>query len=206
LGRRASVADLRVPAPVLAEHGIACVATERGGQATYHGPGQIVLYPIVDLRARDLTVGHFIWMLEEIIIETARAAGVAAARDPRGRGAWTSHGKLGAVGIRVRRNVTTHGLALNVDPDLTPFSLIVPCGMPDAPVTSLAREGACETTVAAVLPLLRAACTALSRPDDGFSTSSDLDASFLGRLNTVYGGPGSAPAGTYQGHYGYLYE
>jgi lipoate-protein ligase B len=88
--------------------------TERGGRATYHAPGQLVLYPIVSLAARGIGVERFVWTLEELMLEIPAAAGVHARRDSRGRGIWTERGKLGAVGIRVRDGVTLHGLALNV--------------------------------------------------------------------------------------------
>ncbi len=155
LGLRGNDQDLRVPRAMLAEQGIACIATDRGGQATYHGPGQLILYPIVDLRALGITVPCFVWSLEEAMIRVAAHFGVDATRDPRGRGVWTPSGKLGAVGIRVREHVTTHGLALNVDPNLDAFKLIVPCGMPDADVTSLARECGQSLTTDTVRPLLQ---------------------------------------------------
>lgn len=155
VGRRGTAQDLRVSRATLTEHGIACIATDRGGQATYHGPGQLVLYPIVDLHALGITVPCFVWTLEETMLRVAAHFGVEATRDSRGRGVWTPRGKLGAVGIRVRRHITTHGLALNVDPDLHPFRLIVPCGLPDAPVTSLTRECGQALPTAAVLPLLQ---------------------------------------------------
>jgi lipoate-protein ligase B len=164
LGRRATLDDLRVSRAALAARGIACVVTERGGRATYHGPGQLVLYPIVDLRALGVGVGGFVWTLEEIMIEVAAAFGVRAGRDPRGRGVWTVHGKLGAVGIRVRSGVTTHGLALNVAGDAEPYRLIAPCGIPDLPVTSLVREGARGASVAAASTVARRACNRLLAP------------------------------------------
>jgi lipoate-protein ligase B len=145
LGKRAGTGDLQVPEEILAARGIACARVERGGFATYHGPGQLVLYPIVALAPRGFGVGTFVAALEAIMIDLAGAFGVVARRDPRGRGIWTDRGKLGAVGIRVRDGVSTHGLALNVDVDLGPFEMIAPCGMPGVGVTSLAREGACAS-------------------------------------------------------------
>jgi lipoate-protein ligase B len=156
-GRRATDADLRRPRTELAARGIACVTTERGGRATYHGPGQLVVYPIVDLRARGIGVSMFVEILETIMIEVAARCGVRAWRDERGHGIWAAGGKLGAVGIRVRDHLSTHGLALNVDVDLGAYDVIVPCGLPNEPVTSLAREGG-TATMALVLPAMRAAC------------------------------------------------
>ena len=163
-GRRATLDDLRVSREALAVRGITCVVTERGGRATYHGPGQLVLYPIVDLRALGLGVGEFVWTLEQIMIEVTAAFGVRARRDARGRGVWTAHGKLGAVGIRVRAGVSTHGLALNIATDVEPYRLIAPCGTPDLPVTSLVREGARRASVATALAVARRACTRLLAP------------------------------------------
>jgi lipoyl(octanoyl) transferase len=161
LGRRATRADLRVPEAALAVQGIACVVTERGGGATYHGPGQLVLYPIVALGPRGFGVAGFVWTLEQMMIEVAAAFGVRADRDPRGRGVWTARGKLGAVGIRVRDGISMHGLALNVATDLAPYRLIAPCGTPDLPVTSLVCEGARAASVADALPVAEYVCACL---------------------------------------------
>ena len=138
----------RARATTLAARGIACVATDRGGYATYHGPGQLVIYPIIDLRARGYGVGRFVTLLEEVMISISSAFGVAARRDDRGRGVWTARGKLGSIGIRIRDGVSMHGLALNVALDLTPFDWITTCGMPGIRMTSLAEEGAATVTVA----------------------------------------------------------
>ena len=158
LGRRDTRDDLRRSTSELARLGVALHATERGGGATYHGPGQLVVYPIVRLAAHGLTVQAFVWRLDAIMLAIAAATGVAAERDPeRGHGIWTAAGKLGALGIRVRDGVTTHGLALNVDLDLGGFALIAPCSVPGLPVTSLRREGS-TATVADLLPIAERAC------------------------------------------------
>lgn len=161
LGRRAGDDDLRASRQFLASAGIACVAAQRGGRATYHGPGQLVLYPIVGLQERGFGVGEFVSRLEAIMIAIAAAFGVRAWRDERGRGVWAEHGKLGAVGVRIRDGVSSHGLALNVTTDLAPYRWIVPCGMPEAAVTNLVREGAGGATVAAALPVAERACAQL---------------------------------------------
>jgi lipoate-protein ligase B len=157
LGRRAERRDIRAADAELARRGVSCHSIERGGRATYHAPGQLVIYPIVALADRGFGVRTFVAALEQIMIDVARAAGVAARRDPRGRGVWTARGKLGAVGIRVRDGVSTHGLALNVDLDLDGYTLITPCGMPDAPITSLRRERA-AARVPDLVPVAEAAC------------------------------------------------
>jgi lipoyl(octanoyl) transferase len=156
-GRRAGQCDLRIDDDELARRGISCHRIERGGGATYHAPGQLVVYPIVALAARGLGVRTFVWRLEQIMIDVARTAGIDAQRSDRGRGVWTARGKLGAVGIRVRDGISTHGLALNVDLDLAGYSLITPCGDRDLPITSLRREGG-TVTVADLLPAAEAAC------------------------------------------------
>ncbi len=164
LGKRATAADLRVPEAVLAARGIPCLHVERGGHATYHGVGQLVLYPIVGLSARGFGVGAFVATLEAIMIEVAAAFGVQARRDARGRGAWTDRGKLGAVGIRVREGISMHGLALNVTTDLHGFELITPCGVAGLPATSLCAEGA-RTSLAEVADATQAiACRLLDAP------------------------------------------
>ncbi len=160
LGRRATAGDVAVSDHELAALGVARHAIERGGHATYHAPGQLVLYPIVHLVARGLGVRAFVWCLEEIMLAISRSVGVAAARDPRGRGIWTARGKLGAVGIRVRDGVSTHGLALNVDLDLDGYRLITPCGVPGLPVTSLRAEGT-DADIRTLLPIAEAACRAM---------------------------------------------
>ena len=112
----------------------------RGGEVTYHGPGQLVAYVIADLRAeRDLH--RHVWRLEEMIIRTLADFGIQAGRSRRGIGVWVEERKIAAVGVRCRKWVTWHGIALNIHPDLRHFSGIVPCGMRDAPVTSMQALG-----------------------------------------------------------------
>jgi len=164
LGKRAGAGDLRVSREILLARGVACARVERGGFATYHGPGQLVLYPIVALAPRGFGVGMFVAALESIMIDLAGAFGVVARRDPRGRGVWTEHGKLGAVGIRVRDGVSTHGLALNVDVDLAAFDVITPCGMPGVAATSLMREGASASLHEVAAAAQAIACRHLAAP------------------------------------------
>ena len=115
--------------------------TDRGGEATYHGPGQIVGYPILDLRAAGLGPLAYVRALERIIISTLAELGIHATSEDRPTGVWVGDAKIAAIGVRVSRGVTMHGFALNVDPDLSYFDHIVPCGMPDASVTSIAEQG-----------------------------------------------------------------
>lgn len=119
--------------------------TGRGGRITYHGPGQRVGYVMLDLRRRGADIRCFVAQVEEWLIEALGALGVTAKRCPGKIGIWVGdegrEAKVGAIGIRVRRWVSFHGFALNVDPDLSHFAGIVPCGLPDSEVTSLAKLG-----------------------------------------------------------------
>ena len=116
------------------------VETGRGGDVTYHGPGQLVAYPIIDLRPDRCDVHKYVRDLEQVLILTAAAFGVSAGRQAGLTGAWVGDNKLAAIGVRISRWVTSHGLALNVNPDLSRFGLIVPCGIIGRGVTSLAAS------------------------------------------------------------------
>lgn len=140
LGRRGGLENLTVPRETLDQRGICVVPVERGGNITYHGPGQIVAYPIVHLPSAGWKVVAFVEALEEIMIRTASDCGVDAARDPRNRGVWAAGRKLGSLGIAVRRGISFHGLALNVNTDLEPFRWVHPCGLSGVEMTSLAAE------------------------------------------------------------------
>lgn len=144
----------------LASLGVQKVETDRGGDVTWHGPGQLVAYPILDLHRLDLRIHGYMRFLEQAVIDTLADFGVEGLRDETATGVWVGQGapvrKICAFGVRVSRWATLHGLALNVCPDLTQFGLIVPCGLVGRPVTSLAQElGArapgMETTKAALV-------------------------------------------------------
>ena len=138
LGRGGGAEDLRVSEATLRRLGVGLFQTERGGRATYHGPGQLVAYPILKLPAGDLHA--YLRRLEEAVIHLLAGVGIAAGRIERHPGVWVGGNKIAAVGVAVRGGVTTHGLALNVDPPMEGFSLIVPCGLADSGVTSMCRE------------------------------------------------------------------
>ena len=140
LGRRGGAGNLKVNQSFLAERNIDLVHVERGGDITYHGPGQVVLYPIVNLRSMGLGVLPFVEGLEEIMIRTAARWGIQGERNSVNRGAWVGGKKIGSIGIAVRRSVSFHGLALNVNTDLEPFSWINPCGLHDVAVTSMEQQ------------------------------------------------------------------
>lgn len=144
LGRRGGRENLMVSEQFLREKNIPLVHIERGGDITYHGWGQLVIYPIVHLRQAGLTVADYVACLEEIMIGLAAASGVTAGRDPRNHGVWVGDRKLGSVGIAVRHGVAFHGLALNVNLSLEPFSWVNPCGLTGVRMTSLGLESGRE--------------------------------------------------------------
>ncbi|HLZ31616.1 MAG TPA: lipoyl(octanoyl) transferase LipB [Chloroflexota bacterium] len=139
LGRRASMADVHVSAAELAALGIDVQHATRGGLVTYHGPGQVIGYPIVKLRPRRLSVPCYVRALEQAIVAALAEIGVAAHIDAQHVGVWTAtQGKIAAIGVAQRHGVTLHGLAVNLQPDLAHFSLINACGIGDLGVTSVA--------------------------------------------------------------------
>ena len=141
LGRGAAAGNVVASSAWLAEQGFEIHETDRGGDVTYHGPGQVVAYPVVDLSARP-DVRKFVGALEEAMIRTCADWGIAAGRHPEHRGAWIGSRKVGAVGVHLSRWISTHGLAFNADADLAHFGAIVPCGIgdPSLGVTTLAAE------------------------------------------------------------------
>ncbi len=142
--RKPGVADHLLAQPESLERlGIAVEHTNRGGDITYHGPGQLVVYPIIDLNAVGLRLHEYMRRLEQAVIETIAAYGLTGERDPEATGVWVQPdqgrpaAKVCALGVRVQRWITLHGLALNVTTDLSHFATIVPCGLAGRPVTSL---------------------------------------------------------------------
>jgi len=137
LGRRGSHEHLLVAEAFLELRGIQVIHVERGGDITYHGPGQLVGYPIVDLREGGWKVIDFVGALEEVMIRTVADWGIRAVRNPTNRGIWVGMSKIGSLGIAVRRGISFHGFALNVNTWLEPFSWIHPCGLEGVRVTSM---------------------------------------------------------------------
>lgn len=140
LGRRGNPAHILAPSTLLMQGNIAVYRVERGGDATYHGPGQVVAYPIFDLHARKLGASDYMHRLEEAVIRMLADYGIQAHRREGYIGVWVNRNKICAMGVRIRHGVTLHGLALNVNPCMAHWSLIVPCGIRDGGVTSIAQE------------------------------------------------------------------
>ena len=145
LGRNAGMQNIVTSPETLVSRGIELHETDRGGDVTFHGPGQLVGYPIFDLRAFEPRIGavEFVRKLEETLIRTCGDLGVVTERIPGLTGVWTQNdvpGKIAAIGVHISRAVTSHGFALNVTTNLDYFKLIVPCGISDKPVTSLEQE------------------------------------------------------------------
>jgi lipoate-protein ligase B len=150
LGRRGGLANLKVTEAFLAERAIPVVHVERGGDITYHGPGQLVVYPIVHLRDMDLGILPFVEGLEEIMIRTVADWSIKAERNPLNRGAWVGSSKIGSIGIAVRHSVSFHGLALNVNTVLDPFTWVNPCGLQGIMITSMKAQLGREIPMEAV--------------------------------------------------------
>lgn len=167
LGRHAEGSHVLATAAELAARGIEVIRVERGGEVTYHGPGQLVAYPIIDVHARGLLIKPLVRALEAAMVETCAAFGVEAARRDGHPGCWCDPDgreprKIGALGLRVERGVTYHGIALNVAPDLEDFSLIDACGMPGVVSTSIASEAGWRDRGASIDEVAHAA-TAFAR-------------------------------------------
>ena len=139
LGRNARKEHILLPIEVLEARGYAVFDCGRGGDVTYHGPGQIVGYPILELPEGRRDVHRYVRDLEEVLIRVLAPYGVTGERIPGLTGVWVGNEKVAAIGVRISRWVTSHGFALNVHNDLAPFDLVVPCGIRDKGVTSLAR-------------------------------------------------------------------
>jgi len=142
-GRNADLGELLVSEDLLLQRGVQLRIADRGGKLTFHGPGQLVAYPVLDLSHGRRDVRRYVRDLEEVLIRTAADFGVAATRSAvpeRWASVWVGNDKLAAIGVHLSRWVTTHGAALNVATDLARFSLFIPCGIADGGVTSLSRE------------------------------------------------------------------
>lgn len=174
-GRRGQQSHILAPDDELARLGVDTHFTDRGGETTYHGPGQLVGYPIINLRRIGMGVRQYVHTLEQTLIKSLAEYGIAAHSEDKPTGVWVSDttgnlvhndksadAKIAAIGVHVSRSTTLHGFALNVNPDLSYFDHIVPCGIPNARITSMdweliGQEGAYNITVPGVLPVVAGA-------------------------------------------------
>ena len=140
LGRNGQAENLLASEEVLSRAGIQYHPTDRGGDITYHGPGQLVGYPILDLRDWKRDVVGYVRAVEQVLIDTLGDFGIIAGRVQGCTGVWVDHAKIAAIGVHISRWVTSHGFALNVNTDMSYFQYIVPCGL-TKPVTSMAKLG-----------------------------------------------------------------
>lgn len=154
LGRAGQKAHLCVPESSLPALGIEFFEVERGGDITYHGPGQIVGYPILNLAEHGCDLHRYLRQLERVLITTISGFGIAAGRSLGRTGVWVGDSKIASLGIHVSRWVTRHGFALNVNMDLTPFQLIVPCGIQGVKTTSMTQELSRSISVREVMTAL----------------------------------------------------
>ena len=154
LGRGTKDASLPIDVDSLRKRGIEVFEIERGGDVTYHGPGQLVGYPIIDLQQHKPDLHWYLRQLEAMLIAALAGFGIAAERREGYTGVWTKGRKIASIGIHVRQWVTWHGFALNVTTDLSPFELIVPCGIQDVVMTSIQKEVGGGTDVREVRDLV----------------------------------------------------
>ncbi len=140
LGRSTKAGNLLATEQELAKRGVELFEVERGGDVTFHGPGQLVGYPIVDLTGHKQDLHWYLRQVEEVLIRAVAPFGVVADRNPGKTGIWTRDRKLASIGVHARQWVTWHGFALNVTTDLSYFDLMVPCGLPEVDMTSVERE------------------------------------------------------------------
>lgn len=154
LGRRANRLNILAPDEQLLREGIAVHQTSRGGDVTYHGPGQLVGYPIVSLREHGMGASRYVHTLEQVIMDVLEDLGIESQRDPGYVGVWVGDEKIAAIGVAISGGITTHGFALNVDPNLSHFGLINPCGITDRGVTSISRLLGRQIEVPEVVPLV----------------------------------------------------
>ena len=154
LGRRGKASDILVSDEKLAGLGAEIHHIDRGGEATYHGPGQLVGYPIISLRAWKGGPLKYVRALEETLIATLAEFGIRGESTDRPTGVWVGRNKIAAIGVKVSRGATMHGFALNVNPDLSYFDHVVPCGMPDSQVTSMSDLLSQIVQIEQVVPIL----------------------------------------------------
>ena len=185
LGRRGQQSHILAPDDMLTQLGVETHFTDRGGETTYHGPGQLVGYPLVNLRRWGGGVRKYVETLEQVLIRTLSEFGITAYSEDKPTGVWVGDAKIAAIGVRVSRSVTMHGFALNVSPDLSFFDYIVPCGMPDAHVTSMAQELGQEIAVSDVMPAVTKAFGSKFGIDVEWSSVDALDSTIVAQSRLI---------------------
>ena len=185
LGRRGQQSHILAPDDMLTQLGVETHFTDRGGETTYHGPGQLVGYPIVNLRRWGGGVRKYVETLEQVLIGTLSEFGITAHSKGKPTGVWVGDAKIAAIGVRVSRSVTMHGFALNVCPDLSFFDHIVPCGMPGARVTSMAQELGQEIAVSDVMPAISQAFGCNFGIDIEWSSVDALDSTVVAQSRLI---------------------
>lgn len=175
-GRSAVAGDIVADPAVLERSGVDVVTIERGGETTYHGPGQLVGYPIIDLRGYLRSLKKYIYLLEEVFVAyLGTHHGVEASRDPAHRGVWVGDEKITAVGVAVQQRVTFHGFAFNVNTDLSHFDWIIPCGITDRGQTSVQALTGERTDMSSVKRgVATAFCELFGYDEPPFSSAADL--------------------------------
>ena len=154
LGRRGKVSDILASESTLTKLGVTVYHTDRGGEVTYHGPGQLVGYPIINLKSWKAGPLKYVRALETTLIATLEEFGLSGENFRRPTGVWVDDNKIAAIGVKVSKGATLHGFALNVNPDLSYFDHVVPCGMPDGQITSIADSLARIVLIDDVKPVL----------------------------------------------------
>jgi lipoate-protein ligase B len=175
LGRRGDMENLKVSGCVFKESGIEIIRVERGGDITYHGPGQLVGYPVIHLQRNGLKVVEYVEKLEQAMIQTVSRWGIDAGRNALNRGVWVGKRKLGSIGIAVKRGISFHGFALNVDLSLEPYTWINPCGLQNVSMTSMALETTQEISTVRVRKTMREQMASIFKIDWESMTFAELD-------------------------------
>lgn len=155
IGRRGKAADILLPREIMEERGVGVIDVDRGGEVTYHGPGQLVGYPIMDLRVWGGGPLRYVRALEESLVAALARLHVQASQEPGLTGVWVQDRKIAAIGVRISQGVTSHGFALNVNTDLTYFAHIVSCGLPGVSITSMAQELGCTVDMGQVMEVVK---------------------------------------------------
>ena len=175
IGRRGTRNNLLIDDETLRDVGAVCYEVDRGGDITFHGPGQLVVYSIIDLGLTQRSVRRYVENLEKVVIKTLSHYGLQATIDPAYPGVWLDRDKIAAIGISIHHGVSYHGFALNIDPELRYFGYMIPCGIPDRGATSLRREIGREVDMDEVAGLVVERFTEVF----GVSVMNDLDLAAL---------------------------